>query len=200
MVKGIGVDVQFYEQKPLKNHDNFLMVARMLKTKGIFEYCECARIVKQKYPDCTFNYLGSEGSVKLIDIKQYVDDGSVNYLGVVNDVRPYLEQCTALVLPSYREGFSMSIMEAQSTGRMIITTNVAGCKDAIVDGYNGFLVEKGNSEELAKKAIWCIENKDEVEKMCQNAREYALENFEQDKINSQIYGVINENLTPIVVE
>ena len=200
VISGIGVDLSYFAYKPIKNAKNFLMVARMLRTKGLYEYLECARLVKQKYPDAVFNYLGAEASEKLIDIKEYIDDGSINYLGVTKDVRPYIEDCTALVLPSYREGFPMSIMEAQSVGRMVITTNVVGCKDAIVDGYNGFLVEKGNSEELAKKIIWCIENKDEVIKMCQNARVHAQENFDKDIINSQIYGVINENLTPAIIE
>ena len=79
IVHGIGVDLERFAQKPFKNDRTFLMVARMLKTKGVFEYCQCARIVKQKYPDATFNYLGGEGTVKIADIQEYIDDGSITY-------------------------------------------------------------------------------------------------------------------------
>lgn len=114
----------------------------MLKTKGVMEYCECARIVKQKYPDAVFNYLGSEGTVKIADIQEYIDDGSINYLGKTKDVRPYLEDCSVFVLPScYREGVPMSIMEAESVGRAIITYDNIGCRETVIDGYNGFLID-----------------------------------------------------------
>lgn len=126
IVHGIGVDLEKFADKPLKNHRTFLMVARMLKTKGVFEYCECARIVKRKYPDAVFNYLGAEGTVKLDDIREYIDDGSIVYLGTTDDVRPYYEDCAAYVLPSYREGMPMSVMEAEAVGRAIIATDVNG--------------------------------------------------------------------------
>ena len=191
LLPGIGVNLDRFAFKPLKNQRTFLMVARMLKTKGIYEYCECARIVKRKYPDAVFDYLGAESNVTLADIREYLDDGSVNYLGVAKDVRPYLENCTIFMLPSsYREGVPMSIMEAEAVGRAVITSDNIGCKETVKDGYNGFLVPKGDAEIMAEKAIWCIEHPEKAEEMGRNARAFAEGKFNQRKINEKIIGEI----------
>lgn len=186
IIHGIGVDLERFAYKPVKNYKAFLMVARMLKTKGVYEYCKCARIVKQKYPDAVFNYLGAEGTVTLADIKEYVDDGSINYLGTTIDVRPYYEDCCANILPSYREGFGLVIAESGATGRMSIAFDVQGTRDAVSDGYSGVLVKEKNIESLAVAATWCIENPQKVEEMGRNARKYAEENFDEKKINAFI--------------
>lgn len=191
VVHGIGIDLEKFAYKTIKNHKTFLMVARMLKTKGVYEYCKCARIVKQKYPDAVFNYLGAEGTVTLADIKEYIDDGSINYLGTTNDVRPYLEESLLLLLSSYREGLPMSIMEAESVGRGIITSNGVGCRDTVVDGYNGFIVARGDYMLMAEKVIWCIEHPTEAEQLGLNARHFAEENFNQKEINRSIVNLIS---------
>lgn len=192
LIHGIGVDLKHFEQKPIKNNRTFLMVARMLKTKGIYEYCECARLVKQKHPEAIFNYLGAEGTVKIADIQQYIDDGSICYLGTTKDVRPYLEECGTLILPSfYREGLPMCIMEAEAVGRTIITTDNVGCRDTVRDEYNGFLVSIGDINTMADKCIWIMEHSEEHIQMSKNARNFAEENFDQEKINTHVYAVIN---------
>ena len=192
LVHGIGVDLEKFAYVPVKAEKTFLMVARMLETKGVYEYCKCARIVKQKYPDATFNYLGAEGTVRLSDIKEYIDDGSICYLKTAKDVRPYLEACTVLVLPSYREGMPMSIMEAEAVGRAIITTDSVGCRDTVIHGYNGFLVAQRDHEAMAEKCLFAIENFDKVEQMGANARKFAEERFDAKSINDQIYGIIGK--------
>ena len=190
VVHGVGVDLDKFAFTPIKNNRTFLMIARMLKTKGVFEYCKCARLVKQKYPDAVFNYLGAEGTVKLSDIQEYIDDNSITYLGTTKDVRPYLENCTALLLPSYREGMPMSIMEAESVGRAIITTDNVGCRDTVTDGYNGFLVAQKDYEAMAEKCIWLIENFKQAKEMGRNARKFAEEYFDSEIINKQICELI----------
>lgn len=190
IVHGIGVDLEKFADKPLKNHRTFLMVARMLKTKGVFEYCECARIVRRKYPDAVFNYLGAEGTVKLDDIREYIDDGSIVYLGTTDDVRPYYEDCAAYVLPSYREGMPMSVMEAEAVGRAIIATDVNGCRDTVKIGYNGFLVPRGDASALSEKIVYCIEHPEETELFGANSRKFAEENFDQKKINEVLTEII----------
>lgn len=193
VIHGIGVDLEKFAFKPMKNQKTFLMIARMLRTKGVLEYCQTARIVKEKYPDAIFNYLGAEGDLKLADIQEYIADGSVNYLGTAKDVRPYIEDCTALLLlSSYREGLPMSIMEAQSVGRAIITSNNVGCRDTVIDGVNGFLVEQRDYKTMAEKCIWVIKNPEKVEEMGKNARAFAEENFNQEKTNRALFGIINE--------
>lgn len=190
IVHGIGVDLERFAFKPLKNNRTFLMIARMLKTKGVLEYCKAARIVKQKYPDAVFNYLGAEGTVKLSDIQEYIDDGSVNYLGTTRDVRPYLEDCTVHILPSYREGLGLVNAEAEAIGRAIITGDTIGTRDTIIEGFNGRFVEIKNAEQIAEQALWFIENPDEAVRMGKNSRKFAEENFDQKKINENILQII----------
>lgn len=186
VIPGIGVDTVHFAFKEAKNVDKFLMIARMLTTKGVLEYCNAARIVKQYKKDVTFGYIGAEGTLKISDIQEFIDDGTVNYIGTTKDVRPYLEDCAVFVLPSYREGMPMSIMEAESVGRAVITTDTNGCRDTVLDGYNGKIVQKGDVEGLASAMIWCLDNPDEIVKMGQNSRRFAEDKFEQGKINQQI--------------
>ncbi|MCI8487698.1 MAG: glycosyltransferase family 4 protein [Clostridia bacterium] len=191
VIPGIGVDLEHFAYKPLKNHNTFLMIARMLKTKGVTEYCQAARLVKQKYPDAVFNYLGAEGTLKVSDIQEYIDDGSIIYLGTTKDVRPYLENCAVYVLPSYREGMPMSIMEAEAIGRAVITTDVQGCKHTVVDGVNGFLVEKCNEKSIADAMINFLYKPQQIDEMSRASRNLVEEKFDRDEINTRILGAMD---------
>ena len=148
--------------------------------------------VETKYPDAVFNYLGGEGTVKIADIQEYIDDGSICYLGTTKDVRPYLEDCLLLLLSSYREGLPMCIMEAEAVGRGIITSDSVGCRDTVVDGYNGFLIGNKDVKQMAEKVIWAIENTEQAVEMGQNSRKFAEENFDQRKINQQIVEILQK--------
>ncbi len=194
LIHGIGVDLERFAQQPIENTTTFLMIARMLKAKGVYEYCECARRVRKVHPEAKFQYLGAEGNVKIADIQEYIDDGSIEYLGTTVDVRPYLACCCCCLLSSYREGMPMCIMEAQSTGRVVITSNSVGCRDTVEDGYNGFLVPVKDVDAMVEKCIWVLENPDEMVKMGANARKYAEEHFDSKKINQQIFEIVTESL------
>ena len=191
VVLGVGIDLERFTYKPIKNHKTFLMIARMLKTKGIYEYCKMARAVKQKYPDATFNYIGAEGTVKLADIQEYVDDGSINYLGTTPDVRPFIEDCAVHVLPSYREGQGQVSVEAGAMGRALIVCDTNGSRDTVKQDYNGFLVPVKDVDALIEKAVWYIENPEKTEEMGKNARKFAEDNFDQKVVNNKIVTVTN---------
>ena len=194
-INGIGVNLSKYEYKPLKHANKFLMVARMIKAKGILEYCKAARIVKTKYNDVTFGYLGEESTVKLADIQEYIDDGSIVYYGVTDDVRPFLEDCSVFVLPSYyREGLPMSIMEAESVGRAIITTDNVGCRDTVENGKNGFLVPTKNVDELVEKIEFFVLNPQKTIEMGENSRILAEQKFDSKKINEIVFSTIKNSL------
>ncbi len=190
IVHGIGVDLEKFEYKPIKNYKTFLMIARLLKTKGVIEYCEAAKRVKEKYPEAVFNLLGSEGTLKQADIQEYIDCGAINYLGATTDVRPFIEECSVHVLPSYREGLGLVNAEAGAVGRAIITCDTNGTRDTVVDGYNGFLVRVKNADDIAEKMIHFLENPDDIVKMGQNARKFAEENFDYKEINDKICTII----------
>lgn len=186
VIPGIGVDLVHFAPQPVENSRHFLMVARMLKTKGVEDYCKCARLVRKKYPDAEFSYLGAEGTVRLSDIQPYIDEGSVRYLGTTRDVRPYLRDCTALLLPSYREGLPMAVMEAAATGRCSIISDTIGCRDAVKDGETGFLVPVGDAKAMAEKCIYLIEHPEAARTMGAAARQYAQEKFDEKTINSYL--------------
>lgn len=194
-INGIGVNLSDFKFKPLKNTNTFLMVARMIETKGVLEYCKAARIVKEKYPNAVFEYIGEEGSIKLSDIQEYIDDGSIVYRGEVDDVRPYLENCAVFVLPSYyREGLPMSIMEAEATGRAIITTDNVGCRETVENEKNGFLIRIKDYNNLAEKIMRFLEDKNLLNSMGQNSRLLAKEKFDRDTINDYIIKKIFDNV------
>lgn len=192
VIPGIGVDLERFTFKPVKNYKNVLMIARMLKTKGVLDYCKVAREVKKTHPDVTFNYLGAEGTVKLSDIQEYIDEGSINYLGTTNDVRPYLAECSLLMLLSYREGMPMSVMEAEATGRAIITTDTIGCRDAIRNEYNGVLVKLHDVDQTVEKVCRFIDHPDQIAVMGENSRNFAKKNFDKQIINRRIISIITE--------
>ncbi len=194
LIHGVGVDLERFTYSPVENKSTFLMIARMLRTKGVMEYCECARRVKKKYPEAVFQYIGAEGNIKLTDIQDYLDDKSIEYLGTTVDVKPFWVACGCCVLPSYREGVPACVMEAEATGRMIITSNTVGCKETVKEGYNGFLVPLKDVDALVEKCIWVLENTEEVIKMGKNSRQFAEENFDSVKINDIIFKTVTDCL------
>ena len=191
VVHGIGVNLKQFNSRAINFNGKFLMVARLSVAKGIYVYAQAAKLVKEKYPNIVFGLLGGEGQINLKEFQNETGD-FVTYYGETDDVRPYLEDCSVFVLPSYyREGLPMSIMEAQACSRCVITTDWYGCKDTVKDGYNGFLVEPKNVEALVEKITYFIENPEKAKEMGENARKFAEENFCQEKINNQIYNLTN---------
>jgi glycosyltransferase involved in cell wall biosynthesis len=188
VLPGIGVNLEEFKCPSIGFNNCFLMIARLLPAKGVYEYLSAARIIKEKYPHVIFGLLGAEGSVTRNDIESYLNDGSVVYYGETDDVRPYLKNCSVFVLPSYyREGFPMSIMEAQACGRSVVTCDSVGCRDTVKDGYNGFLIEPKSVNALVEKLTSFIENPELAKTMGINARKYAEENFSHEHINEQIF-------------
>lgn len=132
------------------------MIARLIWDKGIKEYVDAARIVKENTPNVKFQMLGfldveNRTAVLRSDIDSWVNDGLVEYLGSADDVRPYIERSDCVVLPSYREGTPKTLLEAGAMRKPIITTNVAGCKDVVDDGKNGFICNVRDAVDLSNK-------------------------------------------------
>lgn len=174
----------------------FIMVARLLKDKGLFEYINAARYLKQKYEYAEFLLLGpfdaNPTSVKENELKELISDGCVNYLGEVNDVRPILTQTSVFVLPSYyREGVPRSVQEAMAMGRAIITTDWIGCRETVKDQFNGLLVKPKDTNDLINKMEYFIRNPDEINRMGENSIKYCLEKFDVKIINEQMLSAMN---------
>jgi glycosyltransferase involved in cell wall biosynthesis len=143
IVNGSGVDTNSFAPAPLPEQPIFLLIARILVDKGIREFAMAAQRVKQQNRLARFQILGaldpSPNAIGTEELKSWEAVG-VEYLGEVKDVRPSIAAASVIVLPSYREGTPRSVLEGMSMGRAIVTTDVPGCRETVVDGLNGFLV------------------------------------------------------------
>lgn len=194
---GIGLDLTQYPYvKPSLDNVSFLFIGRLLKEKGINEFLDAAKIVKKSHPEINFTVLGgldeeNPGALKLTVLKHLTDIGLINYPGHVSDMHFRIAQHSVFVLPSYREGLPRSTQEAMATGRPIITTDVPGCRDTVVDGLNGFLVPPWNPHLLATKMLFFIENPDQIEKMGLESYHMAQQKFDAFKVNKRLIELIN---------
>ena len=196
VVNGSGVNMEKFYQGPLPENMSFLMVARLLKSKGVSEYLQAAANIKKKYPDIQFKLLGKleyemQDAIPEADIVKYINDGTVTLLPETNDMRGHYENCSVYVLPSYREGTPRTVLEAMSVGRPIITTDANGCRSTVKDGVNGFLVKVGEVESLEKAMLRFIENKDLIPQMGAESVKYCLEKFEVNKVNNNMCKYMN---------
>jgi len=193
VVNGSGVDLEKYNVESLpRGGIKFLCLSRLLGEKGLREYAEAAKIVKNKFPDAEFNLIGPEDSSPDAILLNEVDTWSdyINYKGSTDDVRPYIKDSHVYVLPSYHEGVPRSTLEAMSMGRPVLTTNAVGCKETVEEGINGFKVPVKSSEALAKKMIWFIENSDQIEKMGIESRKMAEDKFDVHKVNKEMLKIM----------
>ena len=153
-IRGSGVDLNSYRisDEP-EGLPVFLLLARLLIDKGVLEFVEAARLLKAKGVGCRMVLVGDTDenpkSVTKQQINSWVSDGLVEYWGYTNDVNSTYANCHVAVLPSYREGLPKSLIEAAACGRAVITTDVPGCRDAIVPDETGLLVQVKKPEQLA---------------------------------------------------
>lgn len=193
----IGLNLKNYPYSPWEETPSlsFIFIARLIADKGIFEYVDAAKIVKQKYPNIKFIVIGGLDTENPHGLKEYqlnklITDNVIEYSGFVTDVPHYIQKSAVFVLPSYREGVPRSTQEAMSIGRPVITTDVPGCRETVIDGINGFLVPKWNPEILAEKMIYFIENPEQVNIMGQESFKMAVEKFDAHKVNKKLCSML----------
>jgi len=189
---GSGVDTTRYPQRPLPDGPPmFLFIGRLLTEKGIAEFVDAATTVRAAWPDARFVAVGPHDpalphAVSAEVLARWQSDGVVEFVGGIKDVRPWLEQCSVLVLPSYREGTPRSVLEAMSTGRAIITTDAPGCRETVVDGVNGLLVPPRTTAPLAEALEHLLARPDIIRSMAQESRRIAEEKYEVTRVNRVI--------------
>lgn len=194
---GIGLNLHHYKYSENFNSNiSFIFIARLLAEKGIHDYIKAAKIVKEKYPSVKFTILGAIdkealGSLKEEELENLVKTNIIEYPGHVSNVSEWIENSSVFVLPSYyREGVPRSTQEAMAIGRAVITTDVPGCRETVVDGVNGFLVPKWNPEALAEKMIYFIENPDQIQVMGAESYKIAVEKFDAEKVNQRLVNML----------
>lgn len=195
MINGSGVDTDSFAPVPLpEGAPRFLLIARLLADKGIREYVEAARLVKRGHPDATFTLVGPPDSnpsaISEEEVQSWVEEGVIDWPGGTSDVRPYLEQASIYVLPSYREGTPRTVLEAMSMGRPIITTDAPGCRETIEHGKHGFLVKVRDANSLAEAMLKMCADPALVPHMGARARERAVEKYDVQKVNAEILRIM----------
>jgi glycosyltransferase involved in cell wall biosynthesis len=188
-VPGSGVDLAYYRQaKPPAGPPVFILIARLLRDKGIYEFVEASRQLRKRHPGIRSHLLGQlephESGVKPAELREWAEEGVVNYLGEVRDVRPYLTESSVFVLPSYyREGIPRSILEAMAMGRPIITTDLPGCRDTVLEGENGFVVPPRDSRALARAMEHFVVEPELACQMGERSRQLASQRFDVHAVN-----------------
>lgn len=197
LLGGIGINLADYpfSTKQLNDNITFIFVGRLLKEKGINDYVNAAKIVKNKYPNTKFVVLGATdnsnfGSLTQKDINSLVQTNLIVYPGRVDNVNKWLEDSDVFVLPSYREGIPKSTQEAMAIGRAVITTDVPGCRETVIDGVNGFLVPKWNPQALAEKMVYFIENPEKINEMGNESYKIAQDKFDSHKVNERMLNIL----------
>jgi glycosyltransferase involved in cell wall biosynthesis len=194
LLGGIGVDLKEWPQMPVHiSPITFLLVARLLREKGIVEFANAARVLKKLEPGVRFVLLGgldsNPGALTESEVQGWVTEGLLDWPGHV-DVKPWLAQASAFVLPSYREGLPRSTQEAMASGRAIITTDSPGCRDTVQNGVNGYLVPVRNVNALANAMLHFVHNPYLFKSMGNKSRVLAEENFDVYKINKRLIKIM----------
>lgn len=190
----IGLNLDEYPFVPLNfsSPTRFVFVGRLLSEKGVKYFLEAARLCKQRNSDLEFLVLGAlddenPESISQDELQSYIDDDTIIYPGHVDDVNKWVASSHVFVLPSYyREGVPRSSQEAMSVGRPIITTNLPGCKETVVEGYNGYFVDAWDSRMLAEKMLSLASDRDLMDEFSLNSRKLAVEKFDVNEVNAKL--------------
>jgi len=201
VLPGSGVDTKRFapKVKSLSDTIRFLFIARMIWEKGVAEYVEAAKIIKKKYSNVEFCMLGfleveNPGAVTKNEMNEWVNEGSINYLGVSDRVCEVIHTADCVVLPSYyREGTPKTLLESGSSGKPLITTDNVGCRDVVNHGVNGYLCEPRSSKDLADKIEMFLNlSDDEKSVMGDESRKKMKNEFDEKLVIEKYLGALTE--------
>jgi glycosyltransferase involved in cell wall biosynthesis len=202
-IKGSGVDLSdfVYTTEPNDGKIIVILTARMIVEKGVFLLTDAAERLRVKYEDkVEFWLVGGlddhPGAITESQLNKVCDERYIKWLGYRTDIRDLLRKSHIVAFPSYyMEGLPKSLIEANATGRPIITTNSVGCKETVIDGYNGYLIEPKNVDELTNKLERLLEDKELRLIMGQNSRKYAEKYFDINTVIDCHLAIYHELLT-----
>jgi glycosyltransferase involved in cell wall biosynthesis len=196
-IDGLGLDLDYFTPvPPVLKPVTFIMIARMLREKGVYDFVEAARKVRKLNPDVRFLMVGycdkNPSSVREKELRSWIAEGIIEWPGNwVDDIRDWIIQASVFVLPSYYpEGLPRSNLEALAMGRPIITTDWVGCRETVQEGVNGFLVPVRDPVAIAQAMMRFVESPDLIEKMGHEGRRIAEKRFDVNKINLRIMETI----------
>jgi glycosyltransferase involved in cell wall biosynthesis len=158
LIPGSGIDLKKFQPIEFRRNEKFtfLLISRLITDKGIMEYIEAIKTLRKSGFNAHFQILGAKDPLHKRGIQTgvidgWIDDKVIEYLGTTNDVRQYISKADCVVLPSYREGTPRTLLEAASSSKPIITTDVPGCNHVVIDHFNGLLCKMKDANDLADK-------------------------------------------------
>jgi len=190
LVNGSGVNLEKFLPCPLPERPIFLSMARLLKSKGLIEFANAAKLVRESNPDARFLLYGypddHNDSISESEIQaNWLDMYGVEYMGFATNPAMAISSCSVFVLLSYNEGTPRSVLEAMSMGRPILTTDARGCRETVINGENGFLVPVGDFKETAARMIE-LTDPSLRESMGKKSRAYCVNKFDVNIVNKKI--------------
>ncbi|WP_313128004.1 glycosyltransferase family 4 protein [Anaerocolumna sp.] len=190
IINGSGVNLDKFKPAPLPEIPAFLFIGRLIKDKGVMEYLEACQRIKAEFPNVRCLLVGpydsNPSALQQEDLEPFINHGIVEYFGEQNDVRPYIKQCSTYVLPSYHEGTPKTVLEAMAIGRSIITSDAPGCRETVIDGYNGFLVTVKDIDDLVIKMKNLILDSSMNKLMAERSLKLAREKYDVNLVNKSI--------------
>lgn len=199
LLHGEGVNLNHFvpSDKPQPDENiRFLLIARMLRDKGVCEFVEAARQIRKQYPHAIFQLLGDCGVpnpsvIGREEIAQWEKEGIVEYLGTTDDVRPIIAQADCLVLPSYREGIPRTMIESAAMAKPLIVSDAPGCRDVVLDGQTGYLCEVKNALSLAQRCeLFLTLSDSEKQAMGKAGRAFMEDKFDEKWVIKQYFATL----------
>jgi glycosyltransferase involved in cell wall biosynthesis len=200
-VPGSGVDLErFPFSPPVLRPLTFLLIARLLPAKGVREFAEASRRLRERYGDQVRSLLvgpfeRGAGGIRPEEVSEWQASGALEYRGAVRDVRPHLGEASVFVLPSYGEGRPRTVLEAMAMGRAVVTADTPGCRDTIEDGVSGLLVPPRDRGALAAAMERFVLDRELIARMGLRGRERAEACFDVRHVNRIVMGELGLSRT-----
>jgi len=201
LLPGSGINTKDFvpvDSKSVKKPFTFLLISRLIYDKGILEYIEAIDSLKNRGIDAKFQLLGPidekhKRGIPEAMIYDWIEKSQIEYLGVTEDVRTYIEKADCIVLPSYREGTPKTLLEAASMAKPIVTTDVPGCRNVVIDGQNGYLCAPKNAEDLANKMFDLYKlDSDALQLMGSKGRQLIVDKFDERIVIDKYHQTISQ--------
>lgn len=200
LVPGSGIDLTKFQPMEFKRNRKFtfLLISRLISDKGVYEYIDAVKALRAEGINASFQILGAmdpkhKRGIPREVIEEWISSGLVEYLGTTDNVREHIDQADCIVLPSYREGTPRTLLEAASSCKPIIATNVPGCNNVVVDSYNGFLCRLKDSEDLAAKMRSMVAlNDEELRRFGANGRAKIESEFDESIVINKYLAALSD--------
>ncbi|MBS0972387.1 glycosyltransferase family 4 protein [Serratia rubidaea] len=198
VINGAGVNTEQFPYFELTGSNTLLFAARMLKDKGLFDLLEAVKNLRNRGQNVTLNVAGlldteSDDAISEEQLCQLHEDGVINWLGACDNMPEQIRQSAVVCLPTtYGEGVPRILIEAASCGRAIVTTDVSGCREIALDGYNAKLVYPGDVEALTQALSELLTNRQTLLEYGRNGRQLVIDKFSDDIVLRSTLGLYTQ--------